>query len=509
MEFTLHPAKRARREYLDEQGPQLALEPTIEDQLLQAVVDNDILSEEHSLPLERVQDIYQAVAELNQLMNVIELIRGKEYMKLLPVRRETIGSKGKPLQGQERVAFKDQRLQAADIILARGCEESQHVTERRRLYYTALQDLKSRWNFILSMDPNTRNVKLSIDCSLARFNQRPLVNLTGRTHDHLVPLDISNQGEAPIDIPPSIINKEYFNLRIQIINSITLIPILSLNSIDICMASYPSDSIEYFASLNHHSHLSQQVFHSLHIGMKECSHRVARTFQADADPIHDSRVHDSFLQNLTCTAKEKSRVIFDITTNFSLLMELTPVRKHLLEGTSLIDTHPLASYLLVPLTKVLNMIFLVVVDLVSMEDAPVGRKATEKLRKPFLDAKNQAIGDAYHELVRDVIRATRVAMNIAYVEEAIKEMGNIDKLSVVRTHLESDYWNLKSSRQIAVKTHELQSSNSNFVVEADGSSVKIIQYAVADKLPVDREVVGKYTLVETKGLREFLTSKLL
>ena len=513
MELSLHPAKRARRAYLSEDGPHLEPVPSEEEKLLQLVRKQEASSDDPTKMMlsshDRMRDVVQATAELNQWINALELIRGKEYLKLLPIRRDSIGMKSTLLQDRQKMALVHQRLQMAADVLSQGMKESQNVVERRRLWSRKLQTLQGNWVFSSTTDPNTRHTSLSIDCSFARFTRRPLVNLTRQPLDHLIPLEIASEGEDAISIPFSIMKKEYLNIRFQIINSMTLNPIISMNSLDIRRHNYAENSIEYFAFLNHHSHLSQQVFHFLSQGLKQCAHRVAVSFSNGSEtipPSQDGRQSDdTFLNSFTCTAKEKSRLILEISLNYSLLIELTPIRRNFsFDSQDSTDDSRLSPYLQEPCERILRSIFLSVVNHIPSQDVKAPLNAAEKYREAFIDAADPSSisqGDLYTSLVRSVVRLSRTALCLAHTEALLNEVA-IHDISIQRPYLQCDVWNqLSPAQEASIEAMVTARQSDRSVLTTGGSEVRVTQLT-------DNQPVGKYCIRDTRCLAELIRSKL-
>ena len=512
MELSLHPAKRARRAYLSEDGPHLESVPSEEEKLLQLVCKKEASSDDPTKAIlsahDRMRDVVQATAELNQWINALELIRGKEYLKLLPIRRDSIGMKSTPLQDKQKMALVHQRLQMAADVLSQGMNQSQNVVERRRLWCGKLQTLQGNWVFSSTTDPNTRHTSLSIDCSFARFTRRPLVNLTRQPLDHLIPLEIASEGEDAVCIPSSIMKKEYLNVRLQIINSMTLNPIISMDSLDICRHNYAENSIEYFAFLNHHSHLSQQVFHFLSQGVKQCAHRVAVSFLNGSEtipPSQDGRQSDdTFLNSFTFTAKEKSRLILEISLNYSLLIELTPIRRNSsFDSQDSTDDSRLSPYLQEPYERILRSIFLSVVNHIPSQDVKAPLNAAEKYREAFIDAADPSIshGDMYTSLVRSVVRMSRIALCLAHTEALLNELA-IHDTSIQRPYLQCDVWNqLSPAQEASIDAMVVARQSDRFVLTTDGSEVRVAQLT-------DDQPMGRYCLRDTRCLAELFRSEL-
>ena len=507
MELSLHPIKRAKRAFLTEEGPHLESLPSMEDKLMSFIQkEHDASFKESSktLPAENHRsDVVQATAELNQWMNALDLVRGKEYLKLLPIRRESIGVKSTPLHDAQKVALVQQRLQGAADILAKGEKQAQHVVDRRRLFSRRLQNLQPHWVFSTATDPNTRHTSIAIDCSFARFTRRPLANFTRQPLDHLIPLEIASEGDEPISIPSSVSRKEYLNIRLQVIDSISLDPLVSTNSIDICRHEFDDNSIEYFAFLNHHSHLSQQVFQFLTQGMKQTFHKVALSLPFDLrNTSPNCRSYDTFLESFICTAKEKSRLILEISLNYSLLIELTPFQEDASSDALGIAASSLSPYLKGPCDSILRSVFLSVVNQIPTQDPPVSLNAAEKYRKAFSEAKDSlSTGDAYFNLVRNVVRVSRIALCLAHTEVILDELA-YPKVSVERPYLLSESWNQPiDADESFIEAMVIKHSNDRLVLETDGSVVRVTHLS-------QEKVVGRYAVRDTRGLAEVIRSKL-
>ena len=509
MELSLHPAKRARRAFLSEEGPHLEPDLSEEEKLFQVVVGekDSRIDRQPVLQIpsqERLRDVVQATAELNQWMNALELLRGKEYLKLLPIRRESIGMKSIPLHASQKIALVHQRLQSALQILSRGIEQTQHVVDRRRLFSNHLQTLRPNWIFASVTDSNTRNISLSIDCSFARFTRRPLVNFTRQAGDHLIPLEIASEGHDAISISPIIKNKEYLNIRLEIIDNISLIPVISVASLDICHHNFEENSIQYFAFLNHHSHVSQQVFHSLSQGLKPCFHKAAKVFQnLDSDTSSNQSSYDIFLNSLMYTAREKSRLIFEISLKYSLLIEITP---HRLKSSLHLPYSSLSAYLKEPCNGILRSIFISVVNQISSQDPPLSVKAAEKYRKAFIEPKDSlAASDDYHALVRRVVRETRIAICQAHTEAILHELA-LENTSIQRTYSNSKYWSQpKPAENEVTEIMVIATSSNRYKIETNGSSLKVTHLTtVSGDGVLGDEVVGKYSVNDTRCLAELL-----
>ena len=408
-DLTLHPVKRAKRDYLDESGIHELPERSVKELLLQLLdpsknqdsEQNDrdnVLNREASLL--RKEEVFRAAAELNQLMNVTQLLRLQEYLKLLPVQRTVMEPTAIPLTPFQQRKFHESKFSSATDILSKGVSQSKQAVERRGLYVHKLAQLREHWSFVLS--PNTL---LFVDTSLP---SPPIVNsstssssLFRSLRDPLLPLEITSEGE-------NIIRASGKSSPISLTFCISLLgesmtPIASCQAwADIFSLSHSaasSSDTERECFLHQHSLLSLDLFQFLTsklLPSDKCSHQVSAALSSlltttDSSPpsleellpiiFKDSMLSDN---TINCLSRAPSAFSLQLSESFvaSISLEAAKHEISVLDGCN--DFH-FSRTLTNAMQEIMGSVYLQYIQLRRVKPSlEVVASVADKLRAPFL-----------------------------------------------------------------------------------------------------------------------------